>query len=84
MVARTGDESLVDARCDAFHPLGIGRRNCIGKGFGLLEARLVVVKLLWSLDMSAGEEDWDWTTSQKSYFVWDRRALYVSLTPAKH
>ena len=68
----------------AFYLLSIGRRNCIGKEFGLLEVRLVVVKLLWNLDMSAGEEDWDWTTSQKSNSVWDRRALYVSLTPAKH
>ena len=43
----------------AFHRLSIGRRNCVGKEVGLLEARLVVVKLLRNLDISAGEEDWD-------------------------
>ena len=38
-------------KAGAFHRLSIGRRNCVGKGVGLLEARLVVVKLLWNLDV---------------------------------
>lgn len=48
-----------------------------------MEVQLIVVKLLWTFDISAGEEDWNWN-GQKSYFVWDERPLYVNLTPAKH
>ena len=67
-----------------YHPFSTGPRNCIGKGFGLLEVRVILAKLLWNFDIArAGEESWKWH-EQKTYFVLDKKPLFVNLSPVSH
>ena len=63
-----------------FHPFSVGQRNCIGKEFGLAEVRLILARLLLNFDITAGENDWDWN-SQKTYHVWEKRPLFVNISP---
>ncbi|MCJ1237850.1 hypothetical protein MMC14_005837 [Varicellaria rhodocarpa] len=77
------DSKLSPHNARVFQPFSVGPRNCIGKGLGLAAVRTIVAKTLWNFDVARGEEDWEWT-SQKSFFVWEKRPLYVGISQVNH
>ena len=65
----------------------MGIRNCIGRNLAYAEMRLIVAKLLWHFDIALdtekmgkqeGKNTW---TNQKMYVVWERRPLWVKVSP---
>ena len=68
---------------NAFQPFSLGSRDCIGRRLGIACLRLVTVKMLWNFDVAGTGDVEDWET-QKSWLVWEKRALNVSLTPKCH
>ena len=76
-----GDPRFETDRRGAMQPFGIGPRNCLGQNLAYVEMRLILAKLLWSFDLELCGESEDWG-QLKAYMVWDKRPLWVKLTPA--
>ena len=62
----------------AFQPFSLGPRNCVGQRLAIATLRLISAKLFWNFDLAqvGGAEDWE---AQKSWLVWEKRALNVRL-----
>lgn len=61
-------------------PFSTGQRNCVGSKIFFAEARMILAKLLWNFDLQIAEpEAADWMTNQKSYLVFEPKALRVKL-----
>ncbi|KAI1377472.1 cytochrome P450 [Hypoxylon crocopeplum] len=62
-------------------PFSFGPRNCIGRNLAYVEMKIVIARLLWHFDLQdATEGDW---LEQKVFMVWEKRALWIKLHPAK-
>lgn len=80
-----GPEFANDDRA-ACQPFSLGTRNCIGKNLAAVEMHLIMAKLLYHFDLSAGEgmseaEDW---FDQKAWGIWRKKPLWVKLRAAEH
>ncbi|KAJ5185209.1 Cytochrome monooxygenase lcsI [Penicillium cf. griseofulvum] len=67
----------------AFQPFSLGPRNCLGRNLAYAEMRLIATKLFWSFDMTMDESSAAWNI-QKSFNIWERKPLMVSLSLAQH
>lgn len=47
------------------------------------EMRLALAKLVWNFDISLNRSSEDWWITQKSYLVWEKKPLMVSIK-ARH
>lgn len=65
----------------ALQNFSYGPRNCLGKGMAWAEMKIIMAKLLWAFDMELDESVKDWT-KQKIFLVWEKKPLYITLTPA--
>jgi hypothetical protein len=45
------------------------------------EMRLALAKLFWNFDISLYRSSEDWWITQKSYLVWEKKPLMVSIKP---
>lgn len=45
---------------------------------------MLLAKMLWNFDMELPVEMKNWPRECKSYLVWDKRPLYVRLTPKEN
>ena len=62
-----------------FEPFMVGPRRCIGKSLALAEMKLILSKVFWHFDFAQSEKkQGDWC-DQRSYFVNERKPLYVKL-----
>lgn len=74
------DPHFSDDVKEAFMPFSTGQRNCVGNKIFFAEARMILAKLLWNFDFQLAEpEEADWMTSQKSYLVFEPKALRVEV-----
>ena len=66
----------------ACQPFSLGTRNCIGKNLAYAEMRLILAKVLWHFDLSAGEGmEGDWF-DQKTWAVRWKKPVWVKLRVA--
>jgi cytochrome P450 len=65
---------------ETFQPFGMGTRNCIGKSLALMEARMILARLVWGFDieMAEGCERW---AEQKTFILYEKGELRARLTP---
>lgn len=65
----------------AFNPFSLGPRNCLGRNLAYLEMRLILAHLLWAFDLEAyeGEEGIGRWEEQKSWILWEKKALNARL-----
>ncbi|KAK1659914.1 cytochrome P450 [Colletotrichum godetiae] len=57
------DKTFENDKLSVFQPFSIGTRGCIGRKTGLLQAQLMISKMVWALDwehMNQHEMDWEW------------------------
>ena len=45
------------------------------------EMRLTLAKLFWNFDIALNPNSEDWWISQKSYLIWEKKPLMVSIKP---
>ncbi|KAL8983732.1 MAG: hypothetical protein Q9205_002101 [Flavoplaca limonia] len=62
----------------AFNPFSLGPRNCLGRNLAYLELRLILARLLWEFDFELVNKEWRWE-GQKSWILWEKRGLEVSI-----
>ncbi|CAN9288294.1 unnamed protein product [Alternaria alternata] len=65
----------------ASRPFSYGRHDCIGQTMAMNEMRLALAKLFWNFDISLYRSSEDWWITQKSYLVWEKKPLMVSIKP---
>ena len=66
-----------------FQPFNIGSRNCLGKNLAWAEINLILAKTVLAFDLEWSErndEAGEWT-DQKTYFLNEKKPLYVKLIP---
>ncbi|KAJ5160583.1 uncharacterized protein N7482_007587 [Penicillium canariense] len=66
----------------AMQPFSFGPRNCIGRNLAYVEMRIILARMIFNFDMELAEPEKDWL-DQDSFFLWDKSALNVKLTPRK-
>ncbi|KAK7958457.1 cytochrome p450 [Apiospora saccharicola] len=66
---------------DAMQPFSTGPRNCIGKNLAYAEMRLILAKIIFNFDIHLADDSEDWIDRQDVYFLWEKPALHVHLTP---
>ncbi|KAL9066761.1 MAG: hypothetical protein Q9161_007350 [Pseudevernia consocians] len=76
-----GDPRFDSDKKDVLQPFSVGIRNCIGKNIAMAEIRLVIVRMLWEFDMELCEETGSDWVEKKAWFTWDKKPLFVRLTP---
>ncbi|KAK0612188.1 isotrichodermin C-15 hydroxylase [Immersiella caudata] len=76
-----GKEYEADER-EAFQPFGMGVRNCIGRSLALMEARMILARLVWGFDMELVEGFEGWA-EQKTFILYEKGELRARLTPVK-
>ncbi len=59
-------------------PFSVGPRNCIGRNLAYNEMRLILAKVLWSIDLELCEESRDWN-EQKAFTLWEKPQLWCRL-----
>ncbi|KAK7927301.1 cytochrome p450 [Apiospora marii] len=69
---------------DAMQPFSTGPRNCIGKNLAYAEMRLILAKIIFNFDIHLADNSEDWINRQSVYFLWEKPALHVHLTPVSH
>ncbi|KAF2173632.1 hypothetical protein M409DRAFT_15910 [Zasmidium cellare ATCC 36951] len=77
----TGDGDYADDLRSVFNPFGVGPRTCVARHLVLLEATLIVAKLLFAFDMTLDPKNCgDWPV-HKGHFVPTRGSLFIGLKP---
>ncbi|KAK8051841.1 cytochrome P450 [Apiospora rasikravindrae] len=66
---------------DAMQPFSTGPRNCIGKNLAYAEMRLILAKIVFNFDLQLADDSKEWLGRQNVYFLWEKPALHVHLTP---
>ncbi|RFU28549.1 hypothetical protein B7463_g7779, partial [Scytalidium lignicola] len=63
-----------------FRPFSVGTMNCLGQNLANAEARLILAKMFWHLDLKIDSKtSTDWL-DQKSWTVYEKKPLYVEFT----
>ncbi|KAK8029628.1 hypothetical protein PG993_010919 [Apiospora rasikravindrae] len=70
-----------DDNLHATQAFSLGPRGCIGRNLAMAEMRLILARVLWNFDIQLCAESKGWKESQKTYNVWDKTPLMVTLTP---
>ncbi|KAL9094765.1 MAG: hypothetical protein Q9165_003036 [Trypethelium subeluteriae] len=68
----------------AFHPFGVGTRNCLGQNLAYMEMRLIMAKLFWHYDIELDERKTGEWLDQRAWGVWRKRPLWVKFNVAQH
>jgi cytochrome P450 len=68
-----GDET------ETFQPFGMGTRNCIGRNLALMEARMILARLVWGFDMEMVEGCERWA-EQKTFILYEKGELRARYT----
>ncbi|KAK7997312.1 hypothetical protein PG989_005352 [Apiospora arundinis] len=76
-----GDSRYRNDVLDAMQPFSTGPRNCIGKNLAYAEMRFILAKIIFNFDLRLADDSEDWLEKQRVYFLWDKPALNVHLTP---
>jgi cytochrome P450 len=65
---------------ETFQPFGMGLRNCIRRNLALMEARMILARLVWGFEMEmvGGVEGW---AKQKTFISYEKGELRARLTP---
>ncbi|CZR52440.1 uncharacterized protein PAC_02317 [Phialocephala subalpina] len=72
-----GDEKFRnDDKLDSVHPFGFGPKICPGKDLALINARLIIARLLWEFDMELDERSRNWE-QQTVGILWHPAPLFV-------
>ncbi|KAK4450260.1 Isotrichodermin C-15 hydroxylase [Podospora aff. communis PSN243] len=77
-----GEKKYEADQKETFQPFGMGVRNCIGRSLALMEARMILARLVWGFDMEMveGYEGW---AEQKTFILYEKGELRASLTPVE-
>ncbi|KAK8080401.1 hypothetical protein PG997_008219 [Apiospora hydei] len=78
------DPRYQDDLLEAMQPFSTGPRNCIGKNLAYAEMRLILAKIIFNFDLHLADDSKDWLDRQGVYFLWEKPALHVHLTPVSH
>ena len=73
------DSRFAGDRKDAFQPFSYGPRNCIGRYLANAEMRSVLARIIFNFDFELRPESYNWT-DQKTFTIWDKDPLQVTLT----
>ncbi|KAH6865564.1 cytochrome P-450 [Alternaria rosae] len=65
----------------ASRPFSYGRHDCIGQTMAMNEMRLALAKLFWNFDVALSPNSENWWISQKSYLIWEKKPLMVTIKP---
>ncbi|KAI3587206.1 cytochrome P450 [Fusarium oxysporum f. sp. albedinis] len=76
-----GDPRFTDNSNDALQPFSFGPRNCIGKNLAYAEMRLILARVIWNFNMEINTDSMGWLEQNEAYFLWQKPALYMHLTP---
>ncbi|KAI4925621.1 alanine transaminase [Alternaria conjuncta] len=80
---QTKDGEFVRDDRGASRPFSYGRHDCIGQTMAMNEMRLALAKLFWNFDISLSPNSEKWWITQKSYLVWEKKPLMVSIRPRR-
>ncbi|KAF7524863.1 hypothetical protein PCG10_005446 [Penicillium crustosum] len=73
-------ERFKDDQKSVFQPFSFGPRNCLGN-LAYHEMRSVISSILLEFDISLVDNADNWL-DQKNYKLWEKKPLFVRLTPA--
>lgn len=77
-------EQFPQDKLDVLQPFSVGPRNCVGKNLAYAEMRTLLARLVWGFEMElvdGGAKDGKEWIDQKVFFLWQKPALNVWLTP---
>lgn len=66
-----------------FQPFSVGPRNCIGQDLAQHEIRLILAKVLYNFDLALQEDSSKGWADQRTFMLWEKKPLLVSLTPVQ-
>ncbi|KAF9893580.1 hypothetical protein FE257_010892 [Aspergillus nanangensis] len=72
------DTAAFRARRDVLQPFSFGPRNCIGKNLAYAETKIILARLLARFELALDERSRNWI-DQKTYVIWGKPPMYVSL-----
>ncbi|GFF65623.1 isotrichodermin C-15 hydroxylase [Aspergillus lentulus] len=75
-----GDPRFANDNKEAMQPFSYGPRNCIGRNLAYVEMRLILARMVFNFDMELDQPELDWL-NQECFFLWEKPALPVRLTP---
>ncbi|ORY70969.1 cytochrome P450 [Pseudomassariella vexata] len=70
-------------RREAFHPFSYGPRVCLAMNLAYAEMRYILARLLWNFNFEIKPDCRDWTTSLRSWLIWETTPLCLVLKPKK-
>ncbi|KAI9155239.1 Cytochrome P450 monooxygenase astJ [Paramyrothecium foliicola] len=77
------DAAFDDDNRAAFKPFSHGPRDCVGKVLAYAEMRLILCRILHAFDFGIDKSEENWDTLQRSFLIWDKGPLNVTLRPRK-
>ncbi|CAG9996248.1 unnamed protein product [Clonostachys byssicola] len=72
-----GDPNYADDDRRIFQPFSTGARNCIGQNLAYAEMRSILARLMYNFDVVLDDENHNWLSSQKTYFIWEKGPLMM-------
>jgi cytochrome P450 len=65
---------------EAYHPFGVGPRQCMGQLLAWVELRVILARLVWNFDMAVpeGKRPLQWS-QQEIYWAWNKVGVEVSI-----
>jgi cytochrome P450 len=78
-----GHDEYKDDNRAVFQPFSVGPRNCLGKNLANAEMRLILAKMVYSLDWELAPGSRDWDKRCKVHALWTKPPLEVRFTPTK-
>ncbi|KAL4937743.1 cytochrome P450 [Aspergillus oleicola] len=78
-----GDEEYKDDLREAFHPFGFGPRTCVARNLVIIEASLILARILFEFDIQLDPRSRDWPR-RKGHLVPNKGPLFVNISPITH
>ncbi|KAJ5117587.1 cytochrome P450 [Penicillium atrosanguineum] len=73
-----GDSRYTDDMREAFHPFGFGPRTCVARNLVVIEASLILARMLFEFDMQLDSRSHKWPV-RKGHLVPVKRPLFVKV-----